>query len=469
MSKYPENWLKNCAITRIPDPQEDDRRAPLYVHKIHLTGLLLAVIVSLFVNACGGTKIPPASPGLDLVNPEDGTEMKTHSSFQKAYQKYLRGDHVKARSGFSDLIEEDPGYYPAYLAYGYTYLAENKPDSAERYARKAIELKPEYPQAHFALAHILESRSDYQGALQELEQVAALNPDYPALEHAGNVLKLKATEQYLNYGRRLAESNPVEALKYLKAAHNLAPEVAQIPVEIADILLKQNNCQDAVNYLRIALEKMPDDREVQTKLAECLVRLKEYTQALRLYETLSLQDSAYRQRIIDVKKLIFISNLPSAYQNIPYTAEITRSQLAAYLAINLEFLQQFRSENQEIIVDIIKHWAQNYIQTVVNLGIMDVFPNRTFQPDLPISKLEMAKAASRILEIIELSGRREFPAETTVNISDIPPNNIYFGMVVRPLAAGVITVDADGKFHAHRKVTGAEAMSVANRIKDLVE
>src|SRR5687768_16996094 len=152
----------------------------------------------------------------------------------------------------------------------------------------------------------------------------------------------------------------------------MAPEVAQIPVEIADILLKQNNCQEAVAYLRVARDSSPDDLEVKTKLAECLMNLQEYQEARNMYEELALQmpgNAAIVQRLEEVRKKIFIENLPSEYQSIPHTAEATRSQLAAYFIINLEMLQKYRSDHQPIVVDIIQHWAQSYIQKVVTLGM----------------------------------------------------------------------------------------------------
>ncbi len=309
-------------------------------------------------------------------------------------------------------------------------------------------------------------------ALEQLNEVARIDPQYPALGQAQNVLKLKATEQYLNTGRQLADQNPEEALKYLKAAHDMAPEVAQIPVEIADILLKQNNCREAINYLRIAIEKSPDDLDARTRLADCLLNLQEYQEAKDIYEHLALQmpgNPTVQQRLEEIRKQIFVDSLPQEYQSIPHTTEITRAQLAAYMVVNLEILQKYRSDNQQIVVDIIQHWAQSYIQKVVSLGIMDVYPNRTFQPNQPATKLELAKAISRILEIVEMSGQGKFPADPRLVIPDIPPGHLYYDLVVKPLSARIIGLDADGRFHASRRVNGAEAITVVNQLKALME
>ena len=43
--------------------------------------------------------------------------------------------------------------------------------------RKAIEIKPDYVQAHLRLAYALLRQSDFAGARQSFEQVLALEPD----------------------------------------------------------------------------------------------------------------------------------------------------------------------------------------------------------------------------------------------------------------------------------------------------
>ncbi|MCI0411415.1 tetratricopeptide repeat protein [bacterium] len=452
--RFPKNSLKNCVTTRIPD------------------SLFLLLFALILLSACATTPAPVVPPNAGLADPIRGTELAPNPDYRAGYAEYLRGNQEKARAKLFRVVQKSSDYYPAYLALGYSYLAENNIEYAESYIRKAIEINPDYAQAHFLLANVLEGQQKYTFALEELSEVARIDPDYPALGQAQNILKLKATEQYLNKGRELAESNPEEALRYLKAAHNMAPEVPQIPVEIATILLKENNCREAADYLRIAIEKSPEDLAVKNQLADCLFQLQDYQQARILYEEIALQkpgDTAIQQRLDDVKKRIFIENLPVEYQSIPNSPEITRAQLAAYLAVNLETLQKYRSENQQIVVDIIQHWAQNYIQKVVSLGIMDVYPNRTFQPSQLVTKVELAKAASRILEIVELSGQKQFPVNPDLVIPDIPPGHLYYRLVARPLSSEVISLDADGRFHASRRVSGAEAMSVVNKLKALTE
>jgi tetratricopeptide (TPR) repeat protein len=453
MWKSPKSLLKNCVITHTPD-------------------LILILFSILLLYSCAARPSQRVPPRTELGDPLRGTGLTATHDFEKAYISYVQGDQDRARRRYLNITEKSPDFYPAYLGLAYTYLAEDNVEYAEAYIGKALEVNPDYAQAHFVLANLLEVGHNYAAALERLNEVARIDPKFPDLAQAQNVLKLKLTEQYLERGRQMAEADPFEALKFLKAAHDMAPEVAQIPVEIADILVKQDNCQEAIAYLKIAQEKNPDDTQVKMNLAECLFNLQEYQQAKEIYDRLAVEvpnNPAVQQSLEEIRKRLFVQNLPLEYQSIPTTTEITRAQLASYLVINLENLQKYRSDNQQIVVDIIQHWAQSYIQKVVSLGIMDVFPNRTFQPNQPVTKLELAKAASRIMEIIEMSGRSNFPNNGTVVIPDIPPGHTYFSLVARPVAARIITLDGDGRFHASRRVAGAEAMSVVNQLKALTE
>jgi len=106
----------------------------------------------------------------------------------------------------------------------------------------------------------------------------------------------------------------------------------------------------------------------------------------------------------------------------------------------------------------------------VNLGIIDLFPNRSFQPNLEITRLELAKAASRILEILEMNENKTFSGTNSpVAIPDISSQNVFYPMISKTLSTGVLTLDADGRFHPSRSVSGAEVLSLVNRLKEITE
>lgn len=424
----------------------------------------------LLLTACAERK-PLITPEASLQNPLVGTELAPESNYEKGYRDYMAGNMDRARQRFRKSIAQKRDYFPAYLAIGYSYLAEKNPDQADESIRKSLEFFPDYPQAHYALAQVYELRKDYDNALIELNEVQRLNPDYPELQESLNIMKLKATDMHIDLGRRLSASDPEEALRHLKTAFNLAPEITQIAVDISKILVRENRCGEASMYLKIASERLPKDTDIQNQLARCLIELGEYDSAQTIYEDLANrypQRPDYQQQIREIKRLRFIRSLPEEYHSIPAMSEINRGQLAAYIVTQLKFLERYESSDSLIIVDTLDHWAQPMIQRVVNLGIMDLYPNRTFEPATPVTRIELVRAANRILELLESSGLNPTRREPGP-VPDVSEDNIYYGMISMVLSSDVMSVDADGRFHPRRRVSGAEAVSVVNKLQALSE
>lgn len=467
MWKFQKNLQKKSDNTLIPDINVLlDYPQGIPMKFIAPIALFLCILVSGCVEktALHPPKTPLDSPIAAVNAPPDKT-------FQKGYSEYQKGNQPAARKQFQKIINDSPDYYPAFLAIGYSYLAEENLDQAEIYIRKSLELSPDYAQAHFALAHLLELKQDYDGAVAELNEVARINPDYPNMQQTRNILKLKSVEQHMSQATALAENNPEEALRNLQIARELAPEIPDIPAKIAEVLIHQNQCQEAVPYLEEALELSPDNIGYQKNLAECMEILQNYEMALNLYKAIYAEQPPGpegRKKLETLQKLISIQKLPEEFHSIPRTDQITRGQLAALIIVNLEFLSKYRSLNSSIIVDNFDYWGKNFVQKTVDLGIMDIYPNRTFQPNLPISKLELARAASRLLEILETNQGIKVQ-KTKIEVPDVSARNIYYKMIDEALSAGLLSLDADGNFHPGRPVSGAEAISMVNRLQKIQE
>lgn len=427
--------------------------------------------MALLVWGCAETaRINP--PKGTLVDPFSNIDVRPTSEFREAYRFYESGDQAKARFALKKILGKTPSYYPAELALAYTYLAEGNLEQADTCIQKTLSYAPTYAQALFVQAQLLESRQDFDAALASLDEIEKAQPEYPELHQTRNILKLKATEMHLGEGKRLADSDPEAAIRHFQTAEQLAPEIAEIPLQIADVYIKHNQCADAVPILEQADQATPDNADIKSRLFDCYNELGQYDQALAKYSELSLlkpPTAEMQKKVQDIKHTLAFRALPQEYQAIPTTEQITRGQLAAYLMLNLEFLKKYSTEGpSNIIVDTLDNWAKVQIQKAVDLGIMDLFPNRTFQPSQPITKLELAKAASRLLEILE-AGNSIHVTYTDATIPDIPAGNVYFAVVSKPVEAGVISLDNDGRFNAHRPVAGSELISMIKHFQALME
>ena len=93
--------------------------------------------------------------------------------------------------------------------------------------------------------------------------------------------------------------------------------------------------------------------------------------------------------------------MPPEYRTHRVVAGPYPGQLAALFAVQLEpLLSSARNVNAIVITDTRGHWASPYILTAARAGVMEVYPNHTFQPDEVVRRAEMARAVSRVLELV---------------------------------------------------------------------
>jgi hypothetical protein len=99
---------------------------------------------------------------------------------------------------------------------------------------------------------------------------------------------------------------------------------------------------------------------------------------------------------------------------------------------------------------------------MLGLGIMDVYPNHTFQPHATVRRGDLARAASRVLA--RLGWRRGTAAEPT----DMRPSHLDHDAVVAVVAAGLMHYAPSGAFEPWRPVSGREAVEVVESLARLV-
>ncbi len=137
---------------------------------------------------------------------------------------------------------------------------------------------------------------------------------------------------------------------------------------------------------------------------------------------------------------------------------MSRAELAALLCINVTALARLPAGEPKVAVDISGSWARNHIARVLALDVMDLFPNHTFQPGLPVRRGELARAASR--------GAR--PRRSAVPAGpapvDMAPANAAYDAAVRVVGAGLMELNADGAFEPGRPVTGREGLDVVEAL-----
>ena len=139
-------------------------------------------------------------------------------------------------------------------------------EPAERAARKALELKPDLPQAHFLLGQIALFKSNLPEAISQFKEERNLNPmDGAVYDRLGDA-----------YSRSGDYAN---AQKALDRAVLLEPSLNIPYILLGKVLLEENDALTATTYLKHALEI-----DAKNSMAHALLG--------RAYRTLGRKDDA---------------------------------------------------------------------------------------------------------------------------------------------------------------------------------
>ena len=112
-----------------------------------------------------------------------------------------------------------------------------------------------------------------------------------------------------------------------------------------------------------------------------------------------------------------------------------------------------------------------WIMAVTRAGVMDAFPNHTFQPNTAVRRGDLAGAVSRVLTLIatekpKLAARWRDPRPT---FSDLSPAHLSYPAAARSVSAGVLPPLEGDTFQLARAVTGAEALDAVSKLETLAK
>ena len=134
---------------------------------------------------------------------------------------------------------------------------QGKPDEAADCYRRALELSPDYAEAHNNLGIVLNGRGELQEAVEHYQRALALKPDY--------------AEAYYNLGIAFGGRGKWdEAVTYYRRALALKPNYIEAHNNLGNALNNQGKLDEAETQYRRALAVMPDFAEVHYNLGVVL-------------------------------------------------------------------------------------------------------------------------------------------------------------------------------------------------------
>ncbi|MFN2532892.1 MAG: protein kinase [Pyrinomonadaceae bacterium] len=219
---------------------------------------------------------------------------KHYTESNEAYQLYLKGRFYfnkrseegmqKALDNFQQSIEKDPTFALAYAGLADTYDLLATPDAggtvrpnealpkAKAAALKALEIDESLAEPHVSLAHVKYYYDrDWPGAEREFKRAIELNPNYPQAHHWYAI--------YLVWSGR-----ENEGLAEIRRAQDLDPLSLPINMSVGWLLCDTNRTDEGIEQLRRTLEMDPAFVIAHQRLALCYARKGAYDEAIAEYQ-----------------------------------------------------------------------------------------------------------------------------------------------------------------------------------------
>jgi len=169
-----------------------------------------------------------------------------------------------------DCVKKSPNKARPHNNLGEALANLEKTDEAMSHYLKALQIKPDYPDALNNIGIAVGKKGKADEAIEYYFKALKINPDFPdALNNLGVALKRKG------------EAN--EAIKHFLRALKLKPDYASAHNNLGVALSEKGETQKAINHYLKALQIKPDDADAHNNLGISLTNKGEIDEAMKHY------------------------------------------------------------------------------------------------------------------------------------------------------------------------------------------
>ena len=444
-----------------------------------MTGVrLLAAVASLAVLVACAPKAavvpvsgPPRFP--EFVSPLGGAPIPPQLAemLQGGWAQLQAGNVAAADRAFGRALKQSPSHPSALAAAGYAALARDDADRALSRFDESILAAPRFAPALAGRGEALLRLQRSAEALASFEAALAADATLPLATRV-ETLRFRVLEDTLARARRHAAAGEWDlARSGYEAALSASPESAVLFRELAAVERRSGHIAEADQHLERAIALDPGDRASRVLLAQIREESGDYDGAIASYEAaLAIEPSAEIEAALTrTRERADLARLPEQFQALGDRPEATRADVAAALAIRLPgLLARAPARATPVLTDIRGTWARPWILTAVRSGVLEAFPNHTFQPAAAVRRADVAVAVSRVLQLLAAQGDRrggQWQAATPV-FSDLPASHPAYRSAAVASAAGVMDADG-GLFRPNAVITGRELLEAVSRLQRL--
>lgn len=440
--------------------------------------LALGLLIALIAGGCAARAVPPtagppAFPDFMYPAPPQGVGGADDSARMDRAWRFLQAkDLSNADREFRAALKITPGLYPALAGSAYVALAGQDYAGALTEFDAVLRSSPRYVPALVGRGQTLLALKRDAAALEAFEAALAVDPALTDLRRRVEVLRFRGLQELIETARRAAAAGRLdEAAAAYEGALAASPETAFLYRDLGLVLVRQGNADAALGRFQRAVQLDPADATSLVQIGELLERRQDFPGAEAAYRQAAEIDPSgdLTARLSALAERSRDATLPAEFRAISGAPQIGRGDLAALIAVRLDEVLRLAPAQEVVVTDIAGHWAAQWIAAVARSGVIQPFANHTFQPGSPVTRADLASAASRIVTLAA-SRRPELRPLLTArpNIADMSAGHLSYPAASVAVASGVIPLSSDGRFEVAQAVSGAEAAAVVRRLRDLV-
>lgn len=395
------------------------------------------------------------------------------ASHELAWKWLQAGDLKAAERSFTIALKQAPGFYPSEAGLGYVALARKDNREAASHFERALAANPGYASALAGRGEALLTLGQREQALASFEAAIAADPQLSGLRSRIDVLRFRGLQDDVDAARRAADAGRLaEARAMYDRTIAVSPDSPFLYRELANVEKREGNLAQALEHAQKAATLNPAEPRNFVAIAEIYEAQEDYAKAVDAYTAAAALEpnDAVDAKIEDLGERAAFDAMPAEYKSIETSPTVTRAQLAALFGVRLDdLLKRAPRANAVVMTDTRSNWAAPWILSVARAGLMEVYPNHTFQPNAVVRRGDLAQASSRALALVAAgnpklaaslrSARGRFP--------DVPPGHLSYQAASVAVESGVMTSTADGTFQLSRPITGAEAVAAVGKLAAL--
>ena len=181
------------------------------------------------------------------------------------------GSPAEALREFERALEIRPDFADAHYNLGIALYNRGEVDQAIAHYRKALEIEPDSVNAHTNLGNILAGRGELDKAVAQYQKALEVRPDF--------------ADAHLDLGNVLAEQGRVdESVAQFERALEINPDSAEAHYNIGNAISGRGRLDGAIAHYQRAIAIKPDYADAHVNLGNALARRGQFDEAIACYK-----------------------------------------------------------------------------------------------------------------------------------------------------------------------------------------